>query len=299
MKTSSGQRGAALIIALLVTAAMTAIIVEIISSVHGHVDRTSAFIEGQKAAVAAEGAVELARKYLDTLGKDYTYLDKGSFAAPIDGIVLEVSVEDESGKLQINSVVFPNGEVNEAAYSSYRALLSTASLEPFASEALADWLDMDDIARPNGAEGRFYAALPEPYSPKNGKLDTIGELALVKGYGGRTAGILARYLTVYSDGLVNINTAPREVLMALSEEITPEMAEKLIERRKKKPFSNTADIREIKGFDTLVFSLQGRIKVKSDIFRVRTRAVSGGVAREVEAVVSTGDPKRVLYWRAR
>ena len=299
MKTSSGQRGAALIIALLVTAAMTAIIVEIISTVHGHVDRTSAFIEGQKAAVAAEGGVELARKYLETLGKDYTYLDKGSFAAPIDGVVLEVSVEDESGKLQINSVVFPNGEVNEAAYSSYKALLSTASLESSASEALADWLDMDDIARPNGAEGRFYAALREPYGPKNGKLDTIGELALVKGYGAAASVQLARYLTTYSDGLVNINTAPKEVLMALSEEITPEMAEKLIERRKRKPFSNASDIREIKGFDTLVFSLQGRIKVKSDIFRVRTRAISGGVAREVEAVVSTGNPKRVLYWRAR
>ena len=299
MKTSSGQRGAALIIALLITAAMTAIIVEIISSVHGHVDRTAAFIDGQKAAVAAEGGVELARKYLDTLGKDYTYLDKGSFAAPIDGMILEVSVEDESGKLQINSVVFPNGEVNETAYSSYRALLSTASLEPFASEALADWLDVDDIARPNGAEARFYASLPEPYAPKNGKLYTIGELALVKGYGVRASVQLARYMTVYSDGLVNINTAPKEVLMALSEEITPEMADKLIERRKKKPFSNAADIRELKGFDTLVFSLQGRIKVKSDIFRVRTRAVSGGVAREVEAVVSTGNPKRVLYWRAR
>ena len=121
----------------------------------------------------------------------------------------------------------------------------------------------------------------------------------MKGFDAQAASRLTRYFTVYSDGLVNINTAPKEVLMALSGEITPEMAEKLIERRSAKPFANASDIREVKGFETLVFSLQGRIKVKSDIFRVRTRAMSGGVAREVEAVVRIGKPGKVLYWRAR
>ncbi|MCC6502910.1 MAG: type II secretion system minor pseudopilin GspK [Deltaproteobacteria bacterium] len=299
MREPSGQRGATLIIALLVTAAMTAIIVEIISVVNGQADRTTAFIEGKKAAVVAEDGVELAKRYLGTLPGGYTYLDKGFFAAPVDGITLEVSVEDESGKVQANSVVFANGEANEAVYSSCEALMPAASLQPALCEPLADWLDADDMARSNGAEGRFYSSLPVPYAAKNGKLDTLGEIALVKGFDAQAASRLTRYFTVYSDGLVNINTAPKEVLMALSGEITPEMAEKLIERRNAKPFANASDIREVKGFETLVFSLQGRIKVKSDIFRVRTRAMSGGVAREVEAVVRIGKPGKVLYWRAR
>jgi type II secretory pathway component PulK len=96
-----------------------------------------------------------------------------------------------------------------------------------------------------------------------------------------------------------MNTAPKEVLMALSEEITPEMADKVIERRNEKPFVDSSDIRAVNGFETLVFSLQGRIKVKSDIFRVRSRAVSKGVVREVEAVVRTSGSKKILYWRAR
>lgn len=300
MTARLGHRGAALVLVLLITAAMTAMIAEIISTVHGQLNRTSNFIEGQKAAQAAEGGVELGARYLDTLSKDYTFLEKESFAAPVDGMFLEITVEDESGKLQANSIIFPNGEVNEAAYASYRSLLGTLGMELSLSETLADWLDMDDTTRSGGAEGQgYYNKLAEPYSAKNGRLDTIGELALVKGYERGGVERLGRFITVYSDGLVNINTAPKEVLMALSEEITPEMALRVIERRNEKPFADASDIRAVNGFETLVFSLQGRIKVKSDIFRVRSRAVSKGVVREVEAVVRTGGSKKILYWRAR
>jgi general secretion pathway protein K len=300
MMARLGEKGVALVLVLLVTAAMTAIIAGIISTVHGQLNRTSNFIEGQKAAQAAEGGFELAARYLKTLNRDYIWLGTGTFATQVEGMVLEVTVEDESGKLQTNSIIFPNGEVNEAARASYRSLLKSLGMEPSLSETLADWLDMDDVTRGGGAEGQsFYHKLPEPYAPKNGHLDSVGELALVKGYERRSVERLGRFLTVYSDGLVNINTAPKEVLMALSEEITPSMADSIIKRRDEKPFADASDIRSVSGFETLVFSLRGRIKVKSDIFRVRTRAISGGVVREVEAVVRTGGAKKVLYWRAR
>src|SRR4030067_469746 len=114
MTARLGHRGAALVLVLLITAAMTVMIVEIISTVHGQLNRTSNFIEGQKAAKAAEGGVELALRYFDTLSRDHTYLGNGSFAVPLEGMLLEVTVEDESGKLQANFIIFPNGEVNEA-----------------------------------------------------------------------------------------------------------------------------------------------------------------------------------------
>lgn len=293
------QNGAALVLVLLVTAALSAIIAEIITTVHGQAERTGNLVEAQRAAKAAEGGFELAAAYLNRLDKDYTYLDKNSWAAPMDGVVLEIMVEDESGKLQANSVVYPNGEVNETAWSSMRSLFAKAGLEPSLTEALADWLDMDDLARAGGAEAAYYNRLPEPYAAKNGRLDTVGELSLVKGFDAGKAEALGKHLTVYTDGLVNLNTASSEVITSLSEDITPEMAERLIARRAEKPFEHTTDIRDVSGFQMLVFSLQGRVKVKSDIFRIRTRAISGGVVREVEAVLRTGVNKNVLYWRAR
>lgn len=292
------ERGAALVLVLLVTAAMAALIAGIISTVHGQATRTTNLVAGQQASVAAASGVEFAANYLKTLDEDHTYLETGFWAAPVDGIIIEIFVEDESGKLQANSIVFPNGDVDEQAYSSLRILLEKNGLEPSLSDALADWLDTDDVTRAGGAESSHYAKLPAPYGAKNGKLDTLGELALIKGFDSEMAARLGKHLTVYSDGLVNINTASREVIMSLSGDITQTMADSVIERRSEKPFRDSSEIGELSGFETLVFDLQGRIKVKSDIFRIRTRASLDGVVKEAEAVVKTGD-KKVLYWRAR
>lgn len=50
------------------------------------------------------------------------------------------------------------------------------------ADALLDWLDKDDEPRPMGAERDYYINLDPPYTPKNGPLDTIDELLLVKGF---------------------------------------------------------------------------------------------------------------------
>lgn len=48
-------------------------------------------------------------------------------------------------------------------------------------DSLLDWLDSDDEQRENGAEAEYYAQLDPPYQPKNGALDTVEELLLVRG----------------------------------------------------------------------------------------------------------------------
>ncbi len=101
-------------------------------------------------------------------------------------------------------------------------------------DALADWLDEDDDERDNGAEDGHYKSLAGPYACRNGPLQYLEELRLVKGftkeivYGdGERYGIID-YLTIDGqDGKININTAPPQVLQALAEGLTMEMAEQL------------------------------------------------------------------------
>jgi general secretion pathway protein K len=96
--------------------------------------------------------------------------------------------------------------------------------------AFLDWTDRGDTARLNGAEqdDPFYA--DQNYKVKNGPVDSLDELLLIKGfdetivYGGPgrekgdppLAGI-ARWLTVWGDGKVNVNAASAEVLATLPE----------------------------------------------------------------------------------
>jgi general secretion pathway protein K len=49
------------------------------------------------------------------------------------------------------------------------------------SDSIQDWIDTDDATRPAGAESDYYQGLNPPYFAKNGPMDDISELLLVKG----------------------------------------------------------------------------------------------------------------------
>jgi hypothetical protein len=49
------------------------------------------------------------------------------------------------------------------------------------ADAILDWLDTDEQPREYGAEADYYATLDPPYGAKNGPLETVEELLLVKG----------------------------------------------------------------------------------------------------------------------
>lgn len=49
------------------------------------------------------------------------------------------------------------------------------------SDSILDWIDPDDQPRPNGAESEYYLSLAPPYQAKNGPLDDLTELMLIRG----------------------------------------------------------------------------------------------------------------------
>jgi DNA uptake protein ComE-like DNA-binding protein len=49
------------------------------------------------------------------------------------------------------------------------------------ADAIIDWIDADDLPRTNGAEDDYYTGLQPPYHCKNGPLDSLEELLLVRG----------------------------------------------------------------------------------------------------------------------
>jgi general secretion pathway protein K len=95
-------------------------------------------------------------------------------------------------------------------------------------DCFLDWTDDNDTHRINGAEKDDPFYRDKGYAPKNGPLDTVDELLLIKGfderilYGGPAdeedqppyRGI-ARWLSTWGEGTININTASREVLLTL------------------------------------------------------------------------------------
>lgn len=186
-----------------------------------------------------------------------------------------------------------------------------------------DWIDKNDEPRNSSeaAESDYYESLPEPYSAKNGPLDTVEELLLVRNfdrivlYGGvietgfegeepiRISGI-EDLLTTYGDGKVNVNAASARVLRTLPD-IDETIAQEIIDQREGlldenagasgDPFKNPTDFVQRMG---LPESLKKFITTDSKIYRVTSTGTVYGVRREIWCIVNfNGKKLRVLRWR--
>jgi general secretion pathway protein K len=100
--------------------------------------------------------------------------------------------------------------VNEAGPDALRAILGNDSL----ADALLDWRDPDDLARPFGAEADWYRSAGKR-APRNGPLASIEELGLIRGFTPERVARFTRLLTVDGEGQINLNMAPAEVLATL------------------------------------------------------------------------------------
>jgi len=105
-----------------------------------------------------------------------------SVVAPnFDGLpdTFRYGVTPEASKLNLNAA--SEDEIRRLVEPLLMDLQIDNSLDLV--DALLDWLDADDEMRPNGAESEYYTMDVEPgYYPKNGPLDTVEELLLIKGF---------------------------------------------------------------------------------------------------------------------
>lgn len=100
--------------------------------------------------------------------------------APEDTI--RFGLTPESAKLNINTYFQAGRE--DVLRRLMEPLITELGLEnaPDLIAAIFDWMDEDDEPREGGAEGPdYYNTLEPPYNAKNGALDSIEELLLVKG----------------------------------------------------------------------------------------------------------------------
>ncbi len=103
-------------------------------------------------------------------GSDRWYFTVYSAASSDDALhELRYGLTAESGKLNIN-----------AAHSTN--LVDLPRMTPALVAALRDFIDFDDDLRPEGAEQEYYDTLPVPYEVRNGPLETLDELLLVRGF---------------------------------------------------------------------------------------------------------------------
>lgn len=108
-----------------------------------------------------------------------------------------------------------NGATEDQLRRLFVALRIDARTAGRLAAAVADWRDQDQLRRVNGAEREDYLRAGMPILPRDGPFASVNALRFVLGMSGALCDSVAPYLTVMGDGGVNLNAAPRPVLLAL------------------------------------------------------------------------------------
>ena len=299
--------GVALVITLLVLTLLLTIILEFNLGMRVEARAAANFRDDMKAYYLARSGITFAMALLEEDSRTearYDSLDElwAQKIPPIpvgDGLV-SVTITDEDSKINANKLAAGFGAVTG---DNMRALmvrfLDLFELKSDLSDTIADWIDPDDTERPNGAESGYYEGLEEPYEARNRPLDSLLELRLIKGMEGDTFDRLKNMLTVNSDGWINVNTASKQILMSLSDDMNGDIADEIMAFRTENPFQNKLDVRNNISISENVYTdISKFIDVTSNYFSITSAGEVNQNRKTINAVVKReGEKMTILYWR--
>ena len=222
-------------------------------------------------------------------------------AIPVGDGIVNFTIEDEKSKFNVNKLISLYGVEDKRREAMFRRILRLLRINENIVYSLADWEDKDSNVLKGGAEGNYYMSLENPYKPFNTTFITVGEVLLVKDFTwdyyflspdrreielNNKYKALKDYITVYGDGLININTASIPVLCSLSRDLTESVAEDIINYRNEHPFEKKEDLKNVETISDLLYDeIDSLITVKSNIFRIRIRASMSDIVQVIDAVV--------------
>jgi general secretion pathway protein K len=205
-------------------------------------------------------------------------------------------IEDQQGLFNLNNVV-KGGKVNVVQLDHFRRLLNLLSLSPALADTLADWIDADSEALPQGAEDDAYMAMQPPYLAANRPLVDLSELALVRGFDDAVRARLRPFVTalpVFT--AVNVNTAPPEVLAAVIDGLGLDGARDLVARRQHSYFRSREDL--LKSLPQGVTMAIEDTSFGSSYFMTTLRVTIGSAqARGTALLARAGNGWPVIVWR--
>lgn len=270
-------------------------------------------------AARAVLSVDAADNNYDSLHEDWANLAAASqyFSYFFNRGQGGMNITDHSGRLHVNSLLKKKDDewiVNEEQKKVWMNLLTAEEFGLDESEATAiveaviDWIDEDDEALGfGGAESSYYQGLETAYAPRNGPMEFMEELLLIKGitselyYGTEEIPGLATLVTPYGNGKININTADPLVLGALSEQIEPDMVEGMLTYRdyEDNDLGNPEWYKSAPGFPSDIEISPDIITTSSAYFEIFTEVVMEKMRKKVRGIVARGPGSRteLVFWK--
>lgn len=195
------RRGFALIAVFWIIMVVGLFAAIVVSRTGFDLDRSGWAVGMGKARAAADGAVEEAAFQL--VGRInagtpvLNLLDLADFEVRIDDVPVRVTVADEDGKIDLNGAQ-PEllAVLLQAVMRDNKGLASEDAA--VLADRIADFRDIDNLRRLQGAEDPEYLAAGVAAGGKDAAFDSIGELGQVLGMTPALAEALTPYVTIYN-----------------------------------------------------------------------------------------------------
>ena len=284
-----------------------------------------------------------------------TLLAGGSHTLPIGEGSATVRVIDETGKINVNALVLDTAAPQQAAGAQLpqapqaagaqlgraqrggqsreaqaaqaanpwiqplQDLFQRLGIDPMLVGALVDWIDVDDIPTgAGGAESSYYRGLEKPYRARNGAMETIAELRLIRGFtdevllklgARRVGGIVDPVTNLYLTAVpmppggswrVNLNTAPIAILQSLTREMG-QFADAIVQQRSQHRIEKIDELQQVGVSGEALQDFQRLGTLSSLYYAVEARGTVGDMVKQITALIRTGGDQisQTLYWRVQ
>jgi len=240
---------------------------------------------------------------------------------PVGNGYVDLTITDLERKINVNTA-------DEALLNNVMRVVGADATESGTIvDSILDWVDRDDNTRVNGAESDYYQGLNPPYVAKNGPIDDISELLLIKGIRDDRSIYSEEYdndqivdrfgnaqpppqytirlknvFTALSNGRININTADRNIL-AMIPGMDEAIADQIIKVRSgpdgvdgtddDTPFASVGELASVGLPQAAAPSLNHYCTTKSSTFQVEVDAHIGGAEKKYIGIVGRNNPRDI------
>ena len=316
------QKGAALIIVLLLFAVLVALAVEVMYRLDHFRTRTGNLLSWDQRYQYAIAAETLAiQALIDDLENDRNngsltddcVSDRWGVALPpmpYEQAMLNASVQDLQGRFNINWLVTPqppNYERNPDAIARLEQLLAVLLPDPSRASVLsmemADWIDTNNLVDGiDGAEDGEYRDRRTPNLPAahESEMRALRSFALEEGL----PDLFWSHLTALPAlTRLNVNTAPAVVLDAvLSSTVGNAGTQAIIQQREQAAIDSVSTLMQTAPFNTLEAdqrtALEDLLSVNSEFFQVMVDVTTdSGVSRLVSRIYRPDSAETVVFSR--
>ena len=226
---------------------------------------------------------------------------------PVEDGFVSGTLQDESGKFNLNSLVNDEGVPNPQAKLWFEKLLLRVGLPEKLSEAVIDWQDADEeISGTMGAENSYYQGLPQGYLAANSKFHNVEELKLVRGFEDQKYLQIVDYVSALpaSDSKVNVNTAPAMLLASLDPKLDINAVEQALQKRQAnlEHFSNINDLWVTEPFKQVSPDVQSQVNallgVQSNYFKAKIEVLLSERKRQFSSDLVRKDKTVYVVYRS-